>query len=51
MSNKTKKNCGKPETSQTWVGVTNPYKNNIKGIEYKVLYNISIKKIPIYQLY
>ena len=47
MSKQQKKNaCGKPETPQTWVGVTNPYKKGINIIKY-YLYNITYI-LPIY---
>ena len=31
---KKKSACGKPETPQAWVGVTNPYKKGIYIIKY-----------------
>ena len=43
ISNNRRNDCGKPETPQTWVGVTNPYKNVINTDKYILLDNIGSK--------
>ena len=48
ISERKKNACGKPETPQVGLGVTNAYKNAIGINKYLISYRIGIKKGPIY---